>query len=290
LLLIGLLASCALPGDAAPVVKIGLIAPFEGLGRPLGYAVLPAVKAAIAETNASNSLHGYRVALVALNDDLDPATAARQAGALAQDRDILAVLGPFDSPAARQALPVLAAAAVPLLAAAPIETTTRPPAGASCTGIFSLCPSPEKIDAALRVVIGLSPWTSDAVFAADALTRGYAAGQPLHLVGGPDLLRPWLPKRAGIAAEGTEAFGCAITAEARERPESGGGDASLDHAAVLAGAGTRTLLAALAADIGAHGAPSRAGVAAALAARPIESGLVRYRVQDGAWQRLPAAP
>ena len=42
-----------MPGDAAPVVKIGVIAPFEGAGRPLGYAVLPAIKAAVAEANAS---------------------------------------------------------------------------------------------------------------------------------------------------------------------------------------------------------------------------------------------
>ena len=47
-----LLSACAMPGDAAPVVKIGVIAPFEGAGRPLGYAVLPAIKAAAAEANA----------------------------------------------------------------------------------------------------------------------------------------------------------------------------------------------------------------------------------------------
>ena len=41
-----LLSACVMPGDAAPVIKIGVVAPFEGTGRPLGYAVLPGIKAA----------------------------------------------------------------------------------------------------------------------------------------------------------------------------------------------------------------------------------------------------
>ena len=92
-----LLSACAMPGDAAPVVKIGVIAPFEGVGRPLGYAVLPAIKAAIAEANASGALGRYRVSVVAFNDDLHGPTAAAQAQALALDPDVLAVLGPWSA-------------------------------------------------------------------------------------------------------------------------------------------------------------------------------------------------
>ena len=80
-----LLSACAMPGDAAPVVKIGVIAPFEGAGRPLGYAVLPAIKAAAAEANASGELGRYQVVVVAFNDDLHGPTAAAQAQALALD-------------------------------------------------------------------------------------------------------------------------------------------------------------------------------------------------------------
>ncbi len=90
-----LLAACALPGDAAPVVKIGVIAPFEGAGRPLGYAVLPAVKAAVAEANASGKLGRYQVMVVAFNDDLHGPTAAAQAQALALDPEVLGVVGPW---------------------------------------------------------------------------------------------------------------------------------------------------------------------------------------------------
>ena len=65
-----LLSACTMPGDAASIVKIGVIAPFEGAGRPLGYAVLPAIKAAAAEANASGALGRYQVLVVAFNDDL----------------------------------------------------------------------------------------------------------------------------------------------------------------------------------------------------------------------------
>jgi ABC-type branched-subunit amino acid transport system substrate-binding protein len=115
--LILLLASCALPIDAAPVVKLGVIAPFEGAGRNLGYAILPEIKAAAAEANASGALAPYRVLVVAFNDNLDPPTARQQAAALALDPDVVGVVGPFSEETSAAALPVLAAASVP---AAPV--------------------------------------------------------------------------------------------------------------------------------------------------------------------------
>ncbi len=107
-----LVAGCALPGDAAIVVKIGVIAPFEGAGRPLGYAVLPAIKAAVAEANAGGELGRYRVTVVAFNDDLFGPTAATQAQALALDPDVLAVIGPWTDATVAAAAPILARAGV----------------------------------------------------------------------------------------------------------------------------------------------------------------------------------
>jgi ABC-type branched-subunit amino acid transport system substrate-binding protein len=106
-----------MPGDAHPVVKIGLIAPFEGVGRPVGYAMLPVVKAALAEANASGQLGRYRVALAAFNDDLNPRGAAAQARALTQDAEIVAVLGPWEAATIQAAAPILAQAGIPMLAA-----------------------------------------------------------------------------------------------------------------------------------------------------------------------------
>lgn len=107
------LAGCLLPGDAAPIVKFGVIAPFEGAGRPLGYAILPAIKSVVAEANAHGELAGFRVAVVALDDSLDPAMAAQQARALSLDPDVIAVIGPFTEGAAAAVEPVLAASGTP---------------------------------------------------------------------------------------------------------------------------------------------------------------------------------
>jgi len=74
---------CTVPGSTKPILKVGLVAPFEGLYRPLGYKVLYAVKLAIRERNASGGVAGYMVELVALNDDSEPTIAAQRAREMA---------------------------------------------------------------------------------------------------------------------------------------------------------------------------------------------------------------
>jgi ABC-type branched-subunit amino acid transport system substrate-binding protein len=110
-----LLSACVMPGDAAPVIKIGVIAPFEGMGRPLGYAVLPGVKAAAKEANASGDLGRYRVLVVAFNDDQHAPTAAAQAKALALDADVIGVVGAWSAETAAAVQPILAEAGLPVL-------------------------------------------------------------------------------------------------------------------------------------------------------------------------------
>jgi len=111
------------------VVKIGLIAPFEGLGRPLGYEVLYAVKLAVQECNAAGGVAGYRVALVALNDDDDAGQAARQARKLDVDDDVLGVIGPLSRTTARAVAEPLAAAGLAWIvpASAPDEVIVSYP-------------------------------------------------------------------------------------------------------------------------------------------------------------------
>ncbi|HMR68109.1 MAG TPA: ABC transporter substrate-binding protein [Anaerolineae bacterium] len=92
--------------SAPPTVKIGLVAPFEGLYRATGYEVLFAVKLAIQERNRGQGLHGYRVELVALNDFNDPLEAEKQARALVADPDIVGVVGHLTAETTQQALPV----------------------------------------------------------------------------------------------------------------------------------------------------------------------------------------
>jgi branched-chain amino acid transport system substrate-binding protein len=95
---------CTVPASTKPIVKVGLVAPFEGLYRPLGYEVLYAVKLAIRERNASGGVAGYMVELVALNDDNEPALAAQRAREMAVEPDVVGVIGHFSSPATLAAL------------------------------------------------------------------------------------------------------------------------------------------------------------------------------------------
>jgi ABC-type branched-subunit amino acid transport system substrate-binding protein len=137
-----MLGGCAaLPGNAAPVVKIGVIAPFEGAGRPLGYAVLPAIKAAVADANAQGSFGPSRAMVVAFNDNLDPATAAEQAQALALDRDVVAVIGPFTQETADAARPILEAAGLrfePVISADPLDEDYSEEIGAAADAIRAI--------------------------------------------------------------------------------------------------------------------------------------------------------
>lgn len=91
-----LLASCA-PLGTRPVVKIGLVAPFEGLYRPLGYDVLNAVKLAVRECNENGGAASYMVQIVALNDSNDPAQAVLQTRKMDIDQDVMGVIGGLSS-------------------------------------------------------------------------------------------------------------------------------------------------------------------------------------------------
>jgi branched-chain amino acid transport system substrate-binding protein len=103
-LLLLAVGGCAATGSTKPIVKVGLVAPFEGLYRPLGYEVLYAVKLAIRERNASGGVAGYMVELVALNDDNEPAVAAQRAREMAVDPDVVGGIGHFSSPTTLAAL------------------------------------------------------------------------------------------------------------------------------------------------------------------------------------------
>ncbi|QLQ08434.1 MAG: ABC transporter substrate-binding protein [Anaerolineae bacterium] len=85
-----------------PTVKIGLVAPFEGAQRALGYEVLYAVKLALQERNDQGGVGGFGIELVALSDDGQPANAVRQVQALAVDPGVVGVLGPGRLPPPRR--------------------------------------------------------------------------------------------------------------------------------------------------------------------------------------------
>jgi ABC-type branched-subunit amino acid transport system substrate-binding protein len=127
-----LLAGCA---SVDPVIKIGLVGPFEGRYRDTGYDAIYGARLAVGEANAASGIGGYRVALVALDDRGDPELAAQAAASLALDPAVVAVAGHY--------LPETTAAAQPIYreAGLPLIVTGAPPFGAS---------DPETLPAAFR--------------------------------------------------------------------------------------------------------------------------------------------
>jgi len=117
-LLWSLLAGCT---AAPPVVKIGLVGPFEGRHRAVGYDVIYSARLAVREINAAGGIGSYRLALVALDDGGDPEMAAQIAASLVLDEAVVAVIGHW--------LPETTAAAAPIYQAAGLRFITggQPP-------------------------------------------------------------------------------------------------------------------------------------------------------------------
>lgn len=254
LLLCAILAGCTLsngdllPRSTQPVIKIGLVAPFEKRYRSLGYEVLNAVKWAVRERNEQGGVAGTVVELVALNDDDDPESSAFQAYKFAVDPDVVGVIGPFSGAAVSAAAPTYAqvgltaitpatcpphkitlqhdplfclGASVDDLAHALIQ---RLPDGARVTLLRGTAgPLGERLAlTAERVIDG--PWDEatrmthpadvylydgDVLSAVDVLLRMRRAGIDVPLWGGPSLARTQLPQ---IATEATHSVCYAITA------------------------------------------------------------------------------
>jgi branched-chain amino acid transport system substrate-binding protein len=106
-LLLIALGACVPPGGSRPLLKIGLVAPFEGLYRNIGYEALYGVKLAVRERNASGGVGdgAYMVELVALDDGGEAGEAAFQARELAADPDVVGVIAGWSGDTAAAALP-----------------------------------------------------------------------------------------------------------------------------------------------------------------------------------------
>jgi ABC-type branched-subunit amino acid transport system substrate-binding protein len=115
-LLAALLVACsAHPVSTAPTIRIGLVAPFEGHGREIGYDVIYGARLAVRERNRAGGVAGYRVDLVALDDGGDPELAVDAAESLAIDPLVIGVLGHWTKSTTGAALAVYSQSGIPLL-------------------------------------------------------------------------------------------------------------------------------------------------------------------------------
>lgn len=150
-LLLTLLTACRVPGAVLPAIKVGLVAPFEGRYRYVGYDLFPAVRLALREANAAGGLAGpggagpYAVELAAYDDAAQVEMAPEQARKLSADPQVLAAIGHFREETTAAALPAYDAAGLALVAPAVLD----PALGANDTLVFRLGPDARAVAVAL---------------------------------------------------------------------------------------------------------------------------------------------
>jgi ABC-type branched-subunit amino acid transport system substrate-binding protein len=97
------------------VVKIGLVAPFEGRYREVGYDVIPAARLAVREWAAQNPDADLVFEIVAYDDAGDPRSAVEQARRLVMDPEVAVVIGHWRENTTAAALPTYAEAGLPVV-------------------------------------------------------------------------------------------------------------------------------------------------------------------------------
>ncbi len=158
------------------VVKIGLVAPFEGRDRPIGYDAIYAARLAVRQINETGGAGGWKLALVAYDDRGEAASARTAARNLLTDGEVVAVIGHYRQPTTEAAAPLYAQGGLPLIVIGAWVTPT--------TTTWHLAPPPEAVatamvtaaadlrDPARRVVCwGTSPPIAPAC--TEAARRGY---------------------------------------------------------------------------------------------------------------------
>ncbi len=150
--LVVLLTAC-LPPPLPRVIKLGLIAPFEGRYRYVGYDAIYAARLAVREINAARGAGGWMLELVAYDDRADPDLARTTARNLVVDPDVMAVIGHYQQASTDAASVVYAEAGMPLLAVGAWLTPTTAP-------VWYIAPSPEQVVAAMTNAADLFPLTS----------------------------------------------------------------------------------------------------------------------------------
>jgi ABC-type branched-subunit amino acid transport system substrate-binding protein len=264
--------ACARP---RPVVKIALVAPFEGRLREVGYQAFPALRLAVREQLAAGGAAGYDVSFVAYNDDGDPAVAARVARNVALDASVMGVIGHYRPDTTLAALGVYTAAGLALIAPG-VSRDALPEAAL----VFRMGPP---LAGGAPVPAGTAGCRED-----DGLVE-----QALRLA--PDLQAESLARLFGSRLAGM----CFVTDAPHPEDLPAAGLALAGYTAVSGGPepgprslsaydAARVLLEAIRLDADRHGAPTRAGVAAALREASL-AGLLGDIAFDarGVWKAAP---
>ncbi|MGB0671664.1 MAG: ABC transporter substrate-binding protein, partial [Rhodospirillales bacterium] len=100
--------SIKLFAPGVPVIRVGLVGPMTGPAAEQGAEMLAGAQAMLAKANGEEVLGRYRIELVVKDDQNDPERAKTLAAELADQTDVVAVLGPLTDETALAAGPVYA--------------------------------------------------------------------------------------------------------------------------------------------------------------------------------------
>jgi len=259
-----LLAALLLPACkpvARPVIKLGLVAPFEGRYRDVGYEVIYAVRLAVREANAAGGVAGFGIELTALDDSGDPASAAEQARKLGTDPQIAGVIGDWLDATTLNAAPLYAAEGLPFLATG---ATALPPES------FRLWLTADAMRTAASAG-QLCPLPCDSLENLDWLKQTRASSNATLIFGPPLWGEPQFAALASSLANGVRFVAAAPFPADSADPKFADRYHAISNGveprsnAVLAYDAARLLLAAIAHSAHGNSPPSRADVSQALA-------------------------
>lgn len=127
------------------IIKIGLVAPFEGRFREIGVDVIPAARLAIREWAIQGGSSRISLELVAYDDAGDVESAVEQARKLAADPDVVIVIGHWLDETTQSALPVYQEAG--------LIVVTYSEADLPFEGdLYNLAPSADRVDQVLASI------------------------------------------------------------------------------------------------------------------------------------------
>ena len=111
LVLAAAMAGCGRTARGGPdgdrSVRIGFIGPLSGPQKDFGLGARNAVELAINQANQRAVVHGWRIELVAIDDEADPETGRKAAVTLAADPLVIGVVGTINSGVAKLTAPML---------------------------------------------------------------------------------------------------------------------------------------------------------------------------------------
>ncbi len=121
MLVTALVTTCAVSRATRPVLKIGLVGPFAGQYRYVGYDAMYAARLALREANAAGGVGGYSVELVAFDDQGTAAAARRAASNLVLDPQVISVIGHYLNETTEAAQETYVDAGLPMVVAGTVQ-------------------------------------------------------------------------------------------------------------------------------------------------------------------------